>query len=155
MRGSAPDIGTEIADLKKMDIEDLRIRWRAVFARRTPEHLPRHLLTNMIAYELQANQFGDLSKERTRYLDSIVKSGSRAGSLPIPGHLDTEQFMVGTVFVREHAGINHHVTVVPQGFAWSGNVYSSLSAVARAMTGTNWNGKRFFGLPRHGRAAAL
>ena len=50
------------------------------------------------------------------------------------------------MLVREHDGALHQVTVVPDGFAWNGTTYDSLSAVARAITGTNWNGPRFFGL---------
>jgi hypothetical protein len=51
----------------------------------------------------------------------------------------------GTVLVRDHAGRRHTVTVVRDGFVWEGNTYSSLSAIARAITGTAWSGPRFFG----------
>jgi hypothetical protein len=52
----------------------------------------------------------------------------------------------GALLVREHAGVQHRVTVVEAGFAWNGATYKSLSEIARAITGTNWNGPRFFGL---------
>ena len=56
------------------------------------------------------------------------------------------RLQVGTLLAREHAGVLHRVTVVEGGFAWNGTVYPSLSEIARAITGTNWNGPRFFGL---------
>jgi hypothetical protein len=52
----------------------------------------------------------------------------------------------GTVLVREYQGERHTVTVVPDGFVWHDTTYSSLSTIARAITGTAWNGPRFFGL---------
>jgi len=140
------DIGAEITDLKQLDIEDLRIRWRAIFTRRPPETLPKYLLVSMIAYDLQAREFGNLGKDRTRYLDAIYKDVNGAASIPAPGQPEPGKFMIGTVFVREYERVTHHVTVASEGFIWAGNLYSSLSAVARAITGTNWNGRRFFGL---------
>jgi hypothetical protein len=52
----------------------------------------------------------------------------------------------GTILVREWQGTTHHVTVVADGFIWNGGSHSSLSGIARAITGTKWNGPRFFGL---------
>lgn len=141
------DISAEISDLKQMDVEDLQRRWRAAFAKRPPDNLPKYLLVATLAYDLQASEFGGLGMAQTRYLDAVHKRGDHAASLPAPGHPDSGQFRAGTVFAREHQGITHHVTVAPQGLIWNGNTYSSLSAVARAITGTNWNGRRFFGLP--------
>lgn len=140
------DISAEISDLKQLELEGLRRRWRAAFAKRPPENLPKHLLVATLTYDLQASEFGGLGVAQTRYLDALYKDGDRA-TLPAPGHPDSGQFRAGTVFAREHQGITHHVTVAQQGLIWNGNTYSSLSAVARAITGTNWNGRRFFGLP--------
>jgi Protein of unknown function (DUF2924) len=53
---------------------------------------------------------------------------------------------VGTVMVREHQGATHEVMVVPGGFSWKEKTYPSLSAIAKGITGTSWNGPRFFGL---------
>jgi hypothetical protein len=52
----------------------------------------------------------------------------------------------GTVLVREWRGVAHHVTIVEDGFLWNGTTHRSLSTIARAITGTNWNGPRFFGM---------
>ena len=59
-----------------------------------------------------------------------------------------EPIRSGTVLVREHAGVLHRVTVAADGFEWNGRVFRSLSATARAITGVNWSGRRFFGLDR-------
>ena len=58
--------------------------------------------------------------------------------------------VVGTQLIREWRGVEHRVTVLADGFEWEGRRYKSLSAVARAITGTQWNGWAFFGLKRHG-----
>ncbi|HYA79913.1 MAG TPA: DUF2924 domain-containing protein, partial [Methylocystis sp.] len=62
---------------------------------------------------------------------------------------------VGTALIREHAGVLHRVTVVAEGFEWEGRIYASLSAVARAITGVRWNGRRFFALDRGARQAVV
>ena len=54
--------------------------------------------------------------------------------------------MVGSVIVREYQGKLHEVLVVPGGFCWQEQVFASLSTIARKITGTSWNGPRFFGL---------
>jgi hypothetical protein len=54
--------------------------------------------------------------------------------------------MPGVLLAREHAGVLHRVTVLEKGFAWQGRSYGSLSEIARLITGTRWNGPRFFGL---------
>lgn len=152
MNRAAPDISSEIAGLKQMSVDELAARWRSTFGRKPPAHLPRYILINILAYQIQADEFGELGKDQVRYLDAIGKGGGRATSMPAPGQASVGEFRVGTMFVREHEGTTHHVTVASEGLVWSGNVYSSLSAVARAITGTNWNGRRFFGLPNSGKA---
>jgi hypothetical protein len=74
-------------------------------------------------------------------MDRLARGGN-AGSEPI------RRLKAGTVLVREYGGARHTVTVVAGGFAWNGAIYPSLSSVARAITGTAWNGPRFFGLTR-------
>ena len=65
-------------------------------------------------------------------------TASQLSATPLPRN--------GTVLVREWGGVTHHVTVVADGFLWNGKTYPSLSSVARTITGTNWNGPRFFGM---------
>jgi hypothetical protein len=114
-------------------------------------HLPQHLLVYMIAYRLQADLRGDLGKDQKRYLDTVGRTVGQdsAGDISNPG-ADRKGFKIGTLLVREHDGVQHRVTVTPEGFLWGDRTYASLSAVAKAITGTNWNGRRFFGLPLDG-----
>src|SRR5215204_2305314 len=93
----------------------------------------------------QAAVFGDLDKATARLLDRIADdagSGKRV-EVPVP---DRVGIRPGTLLVREWEGVCHRVMVMAEGFAWNGSTYPSLSKVARAITGTRWNGPRFFGL---------
>ena len=138
-------IDVEIARLRDLDVGALRARWHTVFGRRSSPHLPRHLLFRVLAYRLQVDHFGDLDTESRRLLDgagSPEDAGKRAVD---PGRL-TADVRPGTILVREWNGRMQRVTVLAQGFAWNGAIYPSLSKIAFAMTGTRWNGPKFFGM---------
>ena len=138
-------LDVEIARLRDLDIAALRRRWHTVFGRRPPPHLPRHLLFRILAYRLQADQLGDLDDVSRRLLDgsgSPEKAGQNAANL-VPRIADVRP---GTSLRREWNGHMQRVTVLAEGFAWNGKTYPSLSQVALAITGTRWNGPRFFGL---------
>ena len=138
-------LDVEIARLRDLDVGQLRKRWRAVFGRRAPAHLPRHLLFRVMAYRLQADRLGDLDSESQRLLDH---SGSpeEAGQSAVDLVRRIADVRPGTVLGREWNGRMQRVTVIADGFAWNGKTYPSLSQVALAITGTRWNGPRFFGL---------
>jgi hypothetical protein len=147
------DLDQQIGSLEGLNLDDLRLRWQATFGRGAPIHLSRHLLLRLCAYRLQAGAHGDLSSSTVQLLDRFGR-GTPTGCKPAPSHADVNgwgRLRPGTVLVREHAEANHHVTVVADGYCWNGKIYSSLSQVASAITGTKWNGPRFFGLSR-GRA---
>ena len=147
---SSHDIGAEIARLEELDLHELRVRWRKLFRKKAPPHLSRFLVHRVLAYRIQANAYGDLDRETVRFLDQVARR-RRTGekkAVPAVSGAPLGRLRPGTVLAREHDGVVHQVTVVEAGFAWSGTTYDSLSAVARAITGTNWNGPRFFGL-RH------
>ena len=135
----------EIAQLRDLDVQRLRSRWHTVFGRRPPPHLSRHLLFRTLAYRLQTDRWGELDTESRRLLDrsdSPEKAGQRALDLS----RRTVELRPGTILSREWNGQMQRVAVLPEGFAWDGNTYPSLSQVALAITGTRWNGPRFFGL---------
>ena len=138
-------LDVEIARLHDLDVGELRNRWHTVFGRRPPPHLPRHLLFRVLAYRLQADQLGDLDGECRRLLD---RSGSpeKAGQRAVDLSRRTVNLMPGTVLGREWNRRMHRVVVLADGFAWNGMNYPSLSKVAFAITGTRWNGPKFFGL---------
>jgi len=145
---ASPDrekLDIEIARLRGLDVGELRARWRTMFRRRAPSHLPRHLLFRVLAYRLQADHLGDLDPEMRRLLE---RSGSpaEAGKLAAELNLRKADLRPGMLLVREWNGELHRVMVLADGYAWNDQVYPSLSKVASAMTGTRWNGPRFFGL---------
>jgi hypothetical protein len=138
-------IESEIAQLRDLDIAMLRKRWQVIFGRPALPHLPRHLLFRILAYRLQAKALGDLDGESQRLLDA---SGSpeEAARRAIRARRITARLRPGTILGREWRGRLHRVTVLADGFAWNGKTYPSLSTIALAITGTRWNGPRFFGL---------
>ncbi len=90
----------------------------------------------MIAWRLQERAFGGLDRESLRFLDGLARHGG----------LPRRRLKPGTVLVRDYDGQRHTVTVAVEGFNWQGTTYASLSAIARAITGTAWSGPRFFAL---------
>src|SRR3954451_11660106 len=143
-----PDIKTldvEIARLRDLDVRDLQARWRAVFRRRPSPHLPRHLLFRVLAYRVQADRLGDLDTECQRLLDG-TGSPEDAGQRAVNRNRLIADVRPGTMLTRQWNGRMQRVAVLADGFAWNGTTYRSLSNIAQAITGTRWNGPRFFGL---------
>jgi hypothetical protein len=136
----------EIARLRDLDPPNLRARWRTVFRRKAPEHLPRHLLFRILAYRLQSERLGDLDQPTVRMLDRIASGNGGNGPRSVRIQSRRERLQPGSILVREWNGARHRVEVLDKGFAWDGKTYRSLSAVAFAITGTRWSGPRFFGL---------
>src|SRR3954469_18034909 len=143
-----PDASTldvEIARLRNLDVAFLQARSRKVFRRRTSPHLPRHLLFRVLAYRLQADRLGDLDVESQRLLEG-VGSSKDAGNHSVHADRLIKDVRPGTMLAREWNGRMHRVAVLADGFAWNGKTYPSLSKIAQTITGTRWNGPRFFGL---------
>jgi hypothetical protein len=141
-------IRDEIAHLRGLDLKGLRARWQSVFQRSAPVHLPRHLLFAILAYRIQADRLGDLDYETRQFLDQTeaTESGPAISARLVGFDQQRTELTAGTVLVREWDRIEHRVMVMANGFAWNGQTYDSLSKVAFAITGTKWNGPRFFGL---------
>ncbi len=154
----------ELAELERLSLEDLRLRWRNHWGRLAPAPISRNLLLRLMAYRLQAEAFGDLDRETVRILERLAQAapdksasdrssspasdGASAATLPIRKAANPLILRPGALLVREWQGRLEHVMVVHDGFAWNGATYSSLSAVAFAITGTKWSGHQFFGV-RH------
>jgi DUF2924 family protein len=143
-----PSLEDEIAHLRGLNLKGLRARWQSVLQRPAPDHLPRHLLFAIIAYRVQADRFGELDHETRQLLDRTDSKDTGAAMSARLMSLDQKQTELtpGTVLVREWDRRSQRVMVMSDGFAWNGQTYDSLSKVAFAITGTNWNGPRFFGL---------
>jgi hypothetical protein len=125
---------------------ELRAIWAQELREQPPATLGRDVLALGIAYARQERRQGGLSKpvvkELTRLFDRVLR-GDRTET---PTALTAPLPRSGTILVREWQGRAHHVTVVDDGFLWNGRTYHSLSGIARAITGTKWNGPRFFGM---------
>ena len=135
----------EVARLRDLDAERLRARWKTVHGKTAPTHLPRHLLFRILVYRLQAERLGDLDVESQRLLDRS-ESPEAASKQAADANQRSRTLRPGTVLGREWNGQMHRIAVMQDGFAWNGRTYPSLTKVAFAITGTRWNGPRFFGL---------
>lgn len=131
-------VEAEIARLQSLGIAALRAEWAALFKEPAPPSLTKDLLGRMIAYRLQERIFGGLDRETKRLLANLA-AAKTAPDLP-------QRLKPGTALVRDYQGIRHDVTIRREGYVWQNRVYSSLSAIAKAITGTSWNGRRFFGV---------
>ena len=138
-------LAAEIAQLRELDVSTLRARWRVVFRKDAPFHLPRHLLMRVLSYRLQADRLGELDAESQRLLDSST-SPEQVSARVIEVRRRRIRLRPGTILAREWKGQMQRVAVMADGFAWNGTTYSSLSRIACVITGTRWNGPRFFGL---------
>ena len=136
-----------VANLQGLDLNGLRRQWRAHLGSEAPAHLPRWLLIRVLACRLQSDALGGLEKSIQR----ILRSGKEDGAGPpfdrrAPQTREGVSLKVGALLVREWKGQLERVMILEEGFAWNGQTFGSLSQIAKAMTGTNWNGHRFFGL---------
>jgi hypothetical protein len=149
-RALAPEasIEDEIVHLRGLDLKGLRARWQSVLQGPAPDHLPRHLLFAIIAYRIQADRFGDIDHETRQLLDRTdpKETGTGMSARLLKFDQKGAELTPGTVLVREWDRGSQRVMVLSDGFAWNGQTYDSLSKVAFAITGTKWNGPRFFGL---------
>jgi Protein of unknown function (DUF2924) len=147
-KATRPSLGDEIAHLPDLDLHGLRARWKSMFRQQPPPHLPRHLLFAILAYRLQAHELGDLDLATARLLRQIAAGGGTLEASRLTDEFGRRraELKAGTILMREWNAQTHRVMVVDEGFAWNGKTYDSLSKVAFAITGTHWNGPRFFGL---------
>ena len=133
------EIIAEVEKLRTLGKDDLRARWSTLFGKTPPPALTKDLLGRMIAWRVQEKFYGGHDKATLKLLDGLAR-----GKVAKPA---TElKLRPGTVLMRECGGVRYTVTVTANGFVWQDRSYPSLSAVARAITGASWNGRRFFGL---------
>jgi Protein of unknown function (DUF2924) len=135
----------EVERLEQLSRAELRTLWMKEFAEKPPSSLGRDILALGIAYARQERRYGGLTKSVARELDRLLACA--LGDSNDTPELPTRPLpRAGTILVREWQGTAHHVTVTDDGFLWNGKPHRSLSSIARAITGTTWNGPRFFGL---------
>ena len=154
---SVDSLDALVAGLADLDADQLRLQWRNHLGGTPPAHLPRWLLARVLAQRIQIATLGDLDKPTLRVIRQLKGVGEGSDSRPFaprdPATKEGIGLKAGALLVREWNGVLQRVMVLDKGFAWNGKTYGSLSQVAKAMTGTSWNGHRFFGLrPATGRA---
>jgi len=140
----------EIEELHGMSVKELQSRYQALFGNES--HIrSRAWLTRRCAWKIQENRFGGLSpqaKDRLEELISEVRLPIGNGRT-VKGQLkkpESGALESGMVLIRNYKGRKIRVEVRETGFEWDGVLFKSLSAVARAVTGSRWNGKLFFNL---------
>jgi hypothetical protein len=143
---------SRLAALKAMSVKELKAEWEKLLGTSAPNN-SRAFLELRIAYRIQELTYGGPDRETSRMLNLLADE--------VEGHArrkhqinDPRNPVAGTKLLREWDGIEHTVTVLKDGFDWQGRKFKSLSAVARAITGTRWNGYRFFGLRERKRGEA-
>jgi hypothetical protein len=148
-RWSPEQIEAEIALLRDLTLEQLRAEWRRQMRTPPPACFKSDLLFRALAYQLQVKAFGGLDRATERLLDRLAEADDPTAVL---ASLRQRRLKPGTEFIREWAGSIHRVVAVEGGYAYAGQTYGSLSEIARLITGTNWNGPRFFGLRQEKRS---
>lgn len=136
-------IAAQLLNLSRCSIHDLRARWRELFRGGPPPAFGPDLLRRSIAKKLQEDAYSGPSPTVQREINRIVAllEKSPTNRLDAPRRIKP-----GAVLLRDWKGVTHRVTVAEKGFLYEDRSYISLSEIARKITGTRWNGPRFFGL---------
>src|ERR1700722_5805857 len=160
---SATGLEAELAELERLSLDDLRLRWRNKWGRLAPAPLSRGLLFRVMAYRLQAEAFGDLDRKAVGLLERMANGAAEKLTANGSGTLDSDVeskipsaraayepliLKPGALLIREWQGRAERGGGGGGGCAGEGTTYSRLSAAAFAITGTKWNGHRFFGVRR-------
>ena len=133
----------QLAALKTAPVAELKQKWRDLFDREPPPY-NRRFLESRLAYRIQELAYGGLSEETVERLDALADELD--GKASKRRTLLASRPIAGTRLIREWNGVEHCVTVRQADFEYQGRPYKSLSAIARHITGTRWNGLVFFGL---------
>ena len=136
LRAAAADLDTELGRIAAMTIDELRDLWRQGRGEFPPGALSKDLIARALAYWLQEERLGGLDLHVRKVLAALARKDMQ----------QVRHLKIGSVIVREYQDRVYEVLVVPEGFCFQGQVHSSLSTIARKITGTSWNGPRFFGL---------
>jgi hypothetical protein len=145
------DVPRRLAALKTINTSALKQQWRELFAAEPPPY-NRRFLESRLAYRIQELAYGGLRPETLARLEALGEQLD-GGKVTVRRKRGDDKPIAGTQLIREYRGIEYVVTVTRTGYEYEGRPYQSLSAIARAITGTRWNGRVFFGL-RPSRSAA-
>lgn len=135
-------IEAEVQRLSITPIGELRLRWRSAFKVGPPKAFGPDLLRRSLAQKIQEDAYGALPSAAAKLLNQVIAQSTKSnGKIVLP-----RRIKAGAVLVREWKGKSHRIVVRDEGFTFEGKPYSSLSEIARLITGARWNGPRFFGL---------
>jgi hypothetical protein len=135
----------QIAALKTAPIVALKQKWRDLFDSEPPPY-NRRFLEHRLAYRIQELAYGGLKPETIKRLRALAEELDGGDRDRRRRRQSQDRPTAGTRLIREYQGVEHCVTVRDEDFEYQGRPYKSLSAIARAITGTRWNGLLFFGL---------
>lgn len=138
-------MANEIGALANLDLDELRARWLNVTGRPAPKAFRTEMLRRALAYEIQVAAFGGLPSSLKRQLRDLATA---AREDRFDEALGTTHLKPGTMLMRVWEGKTENVMVTRDGYVWAGERFTSLSAIAKAITGTSWNGWTFFGVKR-------
>lgn len=144
------DILRRLAAVERAHTADLKQQWRELFGKEPPA-FSRTYLASRLAYRIQELAYGGVRPETVARLEALGEKLDR-GNITLRRIRVDDRPIAGTRLVRDYRGIEHVVSVLADGFEYEGRPYRSLSAIARAITGTRWNGWTFFGLHTRGGA---
>jgi Protein of unknown function (DUF2924) len=137
-----------LAALKIAKTTELKQQWRELFGTEPPPY-NRRFLESRLAYRIQELAYGGLKPETLERLAAIAEDLDGGDPSRRRRRAGPDRPIAGTRLIREWKGVEHCVTVRDEDFEYLGRPYKSLSAVARAIAGTRWNGLIFFGLKNH------
>lgn len=132
----------DLGHLKSLEGAALKAAWRAVFKSAPPRAAHKEFFVRFLAYELQVRAHGGLRKSSLKAMSEFEQAGN---SYAILAAAETK-LRAGTRLLRQWRGEAHEVMVMERGYAYRGRSYTSLSEIARYITGAHWSGPRFFGL---------
>jgi hypothetical protein len=138
------DVLARLAALKTAAIPALKQQWRELFGAEPPPY-NRRFLESRLGYRIQELAYGGLKPETLARLEKLGEQFD-GGKVAVRRIRGDDKPIAGTRLIREFQGVEHTVTVLQDGYDYQGRPYQSLSAIARAITGTRWNGWVFFGL---------
>ena len=138
----------QLAALPGKSTPELKQLWRELFDSEPPRY-NRRFLESRLGYRIQELQYGGLKPATVARLEALGEDLD-GGRIEVRRKRADDRPIAGTKLIREWKGVEHTVTVLDDGYDYQGRPYKSLSAVARAITGTRWNGWVFFGVRRSG-----
>jgi hypothetical protein len=143
-----------IDELQALSRPELIKKWKELFGTNSPKNAKNDVLIKQIVWELQSRDQGGYSPQTEKQLDKLsnkLAAKQEVNEADIKESCRqslTLEIKAGTKLIREYKGEKHEVTALDKGFEYRGNQYKSLSGIAKHITGTQWNGKVFFGVKK-------